>query len=379
MKIVIAGAGDVGFHLAKLLSSEEHDIVLIDCDQEVLDYAQSHVDVLTLRGDSTSIKTLREAGLKSTDLLIAATSSENVNIITAVLGKRLGAKRTVARIQKDEYLLNGIQAEFRNVGIDALISPKQLASNEICRLINEAAVTDMHEFENGKLFLIGIHLEAGSPILGASLAETAHLNPDLAFRPIAIHRDDATIIPRANTRFQADDHVYFITCKGGIDQILTNTGKKRVKIKKVMILGGSAIGLMTARQLEKQYQVKVIEKDREKCLQLAESLNNTLIINGDGGNVELLEEEGLADMDAFLALTGNSETNIISSLVARNHNVVKSIALVENTDYIHLSQRVGVDTLINRKLIAANSPETTRQRYRPSMTRWRPIPTQATF
>jgi len=355
MKIIIAGAGDVGFHLAKLLSGEAHDIVLIDTNQDVLDYAQSHVDVLTVKGDSTSLKVLLEANVKNSDLLISATSSENCNIVTAVIGKKMGAAKTIARISKTEYLSKVMTTDFQRVGIDALISPRQLAANEIFRLINEAALTDIFEFEEGKLCLIGITLDEHSVITDRSITDVSRPDGEIAFRPIAIQRGEETIIPRGATRFKVNDHIYFITRKESIDNILRLMNKKKVKIKRIMIIGGGSIGLLSARLLEKQYDVKLIEKNKDRCLILAEELNNTLVINGDGSNVELLEEEGLADMDALIAMASNSETNIISCLVAKNHNVHKTIALVENADLTQLSQTIGVDTLINRKLIAASN------------------------
>lgn len=355
MKIVIAGAGDVGFHLAKLLSKESQDIVIIDRDEEILEYAQNHMDLMTISGDSTSIKTLLNAGVKDADLLVAATQSEQVNIITAVLGKKMGAKHTVARISKNEYLLPRVRKDFENVGVDSLVSPRQLASEEIFRLINETALTDMFEFEEGKLSLIGTTIHQNSQLLGQTVESSAHFNPDNQFKIIAIQRGHETIIPRGGTSFQYNDHAYFLATKKGIEQILEINGTKKFKIRNIMIIGGSSIGYMAAKMLEKNYNVKLIEKDKERCLKLAEHLSSTLIINSDGNNVEVLEEEGLNEMDALIALTGNSETNIISCLVAKNHNVPKTIALVENIDYIHLSQDIGVDTLINRKLIAANN------------------------
>ena len=355
MKIVIAGAGDVGFHLAKLLSTEAHDIVLIDVDEDLLEYVQSHLDVLTVRGDATSIHTLIEANIKKSDLLIAATSNENTNIVTAVIGKRMGVSKTIARVNKSEYLASKVIDNFKEVGVDHLISPKQLAANEIHRLISESALTNFYQFESGKLYLVGISLDADSPVIGQSVIDTAQLNPGFIFRPIAIQRGEKTLIPRGNTLFKPNDHIYFITQNSGIEKILKITGKEKIKVKNVMIVGGGSIGFMAARLLEHDYKVKLVEIDEEKCLDLAEDLKNTMIIQGDGSNVELLEEEGLAEMDAFIALTGNSESNIISCLVASGHKVYKVISLVENTDLTNLAQRIGVDTIINRKLIAANS------------------------
>jgi trk system potassium uptake protein len=354
MKIVIAGAGEVGFHLAKLLSSQAQDIHIIDTSSDVLERAQSNLDVITVKGDSTSIKTLKAAGVRNADLLIAVTSAEQANIITAVIGKKLGAKITVARINNQEYLIESIAEDFRKIGIDFLFSPRYLASTEITRLVDEAALTALQDYEDGKLFLIGLTLNEDSPIVNKHLSETAHFNPDNQFKAIAICREHQTHIPRGDFQFRNGDQVFFITTQEGKDPILSLTGNKNRQIKKVMILGGSDLAVITAKKLERNYSVKLIEHNKDVCYELAEELNNTLVINGNGSNVELLVEEGLNDMDAFIALTDNSETNIISCLVAKNHKVQKTIALVENVDYIDISQDIGVDALINRKLIFAN-------------------------
>jgi trk system potassium uptake protein TrkA len=354
MRIIIAGAGDLGFHLAKLLAIEEQDIILIDQDNEVLERASNQMDVGTVVGSSTSIKTLEEASIAKADLLIAVTSIEETNITTAIIGKRLGAKKTIARVSNIEFLHQRDKLNLKDVGIDEIISPESLAAKEIKRLLKESALTDTFEFENGILSLIGISLEKNSELLDKTLTEAAYLNPDRDFTTVAILREDETIIPHGETRFRLDDHAYFIAEPSGINKVLDLTGKTRIDIKKIMILGGSKIGINTAKQLSKKYNIKLIERDKEKCFQLAEQLTDTMIINGDGRDLNLLKEEGIDRMDAFIALTGNSETNIISSLVAKNANVQKTIALVENMDYIHLSQSIGVDTLINKKLIAAN-------------------------
>jgi len=354
MKIIIAGAGDVGKHLAKLLAYENQDIVVIDLNQERLRQLGSQLDVSTIKGSSTSFKVLKDANVGEADLLIAVTESEEVNLATSFIAKQLGVKRTVARISNEEYLMSKETLDLRRVGIDELISPESLAAREIRRLLRIAAVTDTFEFDQGLLSLIGITIDRDSPLINHSLAETSRLNPYNSFVTVAILRDGRTIIPRGDTRIEPNDHVYFIAEPNGIDRVLDLTGKKKIEIKNIMILGGSKAAYHTARKLSTNYNVKLIERDRDKCFDLADQLPKSLIINGDGRDVEILEEEGLANMDAFLALTGDSETNIISCLVAKDKGVKKTIALVENIDYIHLSQNIGVDTMINKKLIAAN-------------------------
>jgi len=354
MRIIIAGAGDLGFHLAKLLANEEQDIVLVDMNQEVLEYASSHLDVSTVKGSSTSIAILEEAHIDKADLLIAVTSDQESNITTCMIGKKLGAKKTVARISNIEYLHQRDRCNFKDIGIDEIISPESLAAREIKRLLKESALTDTFEFEKGMLSLIGISIEENSDLLEKTLTETAYLNPDHNFTTVAVLRENNTIIPHGENRFKLNDHAYFIAQPEGIQRVMDLSGKKRFDIKNIMILGGSKVGINTAKQLSKKYKIKLIEKDKEKCFQLADELGDTMIIQGDGRNQELLKEEGLDNMDAFIAVTGNSETNIITSLVAKDSGVKKTIALVENIDYIHLSQSIGVDTLINKKLIAAN-------------------------
>lgn len=358
MKIIIAGAGEVGFHLAKLLSYESQDITLIDNNRNNLVYADTHLDIRTLKGDATSIQILKEAQVKNVDLVIGVTSSEATNITVCVLAKQLGAKRTIARISNTEFLENKEEIGFDKFGIDELISPEALAAREIELLLNQSAFDDSYEFEDGALTMIGLNLSRTATFVGKTVKEAAKIFPELHFVPIAIQRfgTQYTLIPRGDTQFKEGDQVYFITVPSGVDELYKLTGKVKQTIKNVMILGGSKIGKKTAFDLcRNNFNVKLIESNREKAFDLADELPNTLVINSDGRNVELLEEENIHDMDAFIAVTGNSETNIMSCLVAKSKSVKKTIALVENMDYFQLSHSIGIDTLINKKLLAANN------------------------
>ncbi len=354
MRIIIAGAGDVGFHLAKLLAYESHDITLIDLDADLLQTAANSLDVATVKGSSTSYSVLEDANILDVDLLIAVTASEETNITTAIISKHLGAKKTIARIRNLEYLLNKDKLDLQELGIDEVISPESLAAKEIKRLLKEAALTDSFEFDNGKLTLLGVTIDENSAFLGQKLSESTQSNPDQNFITVAILRGQETIIPRGENQYQLGDHAYFIAEPEGINKIMELSGKPRVGIKNIMILGGSKVGYHTAKTLSRKFNVKLIEKDKNKAFELADELKNVMVISGDGRDVDLLQEEGIENMDAFIAVTGNSETNIMSALVAKKHGVNKTISLVENIDYIHLSQDIGVDTMINKKLIAAN-------------------------
>ncbi len=358
MKIIIAGAGEVGFHLAKLFSYESQDITLIDTRKENLAYADSHLDIRVIKGDATSISLMQEAQVQDSDLVIGVTSSETTNITLCMLAKQLGCKRTIARISNTEFIRNKELLKFSELGIDELISPEALAAEEIQLLLNKSAFNDTYEFEDGKLTMIGVSLLKTAPFVGKMVKEAAKIFPELHFMPIALKRlgTQFTVIPRGDTVFKEGDQVYFITTSEGVDELYKLTGKKKEEIKNVMILGGSKVGFKTARDLcASRFNVKLVEKNKEKAFDLADDLPNALIINGDGRNVEVLQEESLESMDAFIAVTGNSETNIMSCLVAKSKKIKKTIALVENMDYFQLSHSIGIDTLINKKLLAANN------------------------
>jgi trk system potassium uptake protein TrkA len=355
MRIIIAGAGDVGFHLAELLSYESHDIILIDNNQDVLDYAATHLDVLALAGDSSSIDVLKKSNVERADLVLAVTTSEKNNLMTAILAKKMGARQTIARVSNEEYLVPEQREMFTTLGIDSLISPRRLAALEIQRLVNQCSFTDVFEFENGKMSVLGLTINGYSSLLNRPLADINWDTLNTGCRPMAILRGHKTIIPRGQTTMQLNDHVYFISRTTDTSKLEEVLGKKRITIGNIMIIGGTGLAFDTAKLLEKDYNVTLVSPNKERCKFLAEHLSDTLVINGEASNIDLLEEEGLNRMDAFIALSPNSETNIITSLTAKNHGVFKTIAQVENKEYVHISQNIGVDTLINKKLIAANN------------------------
>lgn len=358
MKIIIAGAGEVGFHLAKLLSYESQEITLIDPNKTSLAYADTHLDIRVIKGDATSIAVLKDARVDNCDLFIAVTSSETTNITVCVLAKQLGSKKTIARISNTEFINHKEEVGFTKFGIDELISPEALAASEIELSLKQSSFNESYEFEGGALTMAGLTLSRSASFVGKTVKEAAEIFPELHFVPIAIQRfgTQFTIIPRGDTKFKRGDTVVFITSEGGGDELCRLTGKVNRTIKNVMILGGSLIGFKTARDLSnKDFNVKLIEENRDRAFDLAEQLTKVLVINSDGRNVDLLDEENIADMDAFVAVGSNSETNIMSCLVAKSKGVKKTIALVENMDYFELSHSIGIDTLINKKLLAANN------------------------
>ncbi|MGA1226748.1 MAG: Trk system potassium transporter TrkA [Tamlana sp.] len=358
MKIIIAGAGEVGFHLAKLLSYESQEITLIDIDKDSLAYADTHLDIKVIRGDATSIGILKDAKVEGSDLFIAVTASETTNITGCVLAKQLGSKKTIARITNTEFIHHKDEVGFTKFGIDELISPESLAASEIELSLKQSSFNDTYEFEQGALTMVGLTLSRSASFVGKTVKEAAKIFPEIHFVPIAIQRfgTQYTLIPRGDTEFKRGDNVVFITSEGGGEELCRLTGKSNREIKDVMILGGSQIGFKSARDLcEKGFNIKLLVENKERAFDIADDLPNVLVIHSDGRNVDLLDEENISDMDAFIAVGGNSETNIMSCLVAKSKGVKKTVALVENMDYFELSHSVGIETLINKKLLAANN------------------------
>jgi len=355
MRIIIAGMGDVGYHLAKELSQDEHDIIAIDQNQQRLSYTDSMTDVLTITGSSTSVGILNEAKVDKADLFVGVTSSEEVNVTSAILAKKLGAKKTIARIANAEYTAPETEEKFAELGIDFMIYPEELAAQETFNLINRTAATDVMEFEGGKISVIGLRLDRNAPIIRKTVSEIAYEYQNFDFRIVALHRNFRTIIPMGKDKFLPNDQVFIITKPEGIEMVLKLAGKENIDFNNIMILGGSKIGRRVAKLLSDKMKVKLIESDEDKSLALADDLQNTLVIKGDGRDIDLLAQEGIIDVDAYIAVTDDAETNIISCLMAKHLGVKKAIALVDKADYIPLTQTIGLDSLINKKLLAANN------------------------
>jgi trk system potassium uptake protein TrkA len=309
---------------------------------------------MTRAGSSTSISLLIDCDIRHTDLLIAVATSEETNITTSILGKKLGAAKTIARIDNQEYLFPKYADYFTSLGVDYMIYPEKIASRELVGLLEQTGSTDLVSFDGGKLTLFAIKLEEDAPIINKTLLETAKMLKNQDYRAVAITRNGKTIIPRGDDLFLANDVIYVISNQEGIRDMMQYSGKEKIDINNIMILGGSRIGMLTAKEIGNHQNVKLIELDREKSYRLSNYLNNTLVINGDGRDMNLLIEEGLKNMDAFIAVTGDSETNILSCVLANRLGVKKTIAEVENIDYIALAENMGIDTIINKKIITAS-------------------------
>ena len=353
MKIIVAGAGEVGTHLAKLLSRENHDIVLMDPNEERLRFTNSNLDIMPVEGNPTSIHDLRKAGVKKADLFIAVTPEEATNITACMLATNLGAVKTLARINNYEYLQPSNSEFFRTLGVDSLIYPERLAAEEIQSSIERPWARQWWELCDGELILVGIKVRDSALIVGKRLYEIP--KEDKKYHIVAIKRDNETIIPRGNDEIKANDLVYFTITKDNIDVLQKHTGKEDIDVRKVIIMGGSRIALKTAEYLPSHLRIKLLEQDKERSYKIAEQVGgNVLVINGDGRDAELLTQENIKDCDAFIALTGNSETNILACLAAKRFGVPKTVAQVENIDYITMAEKMDIGTVINKKLIAAS-------------------------
>lgn len=354
MKIVIAGAGDMGTHLAKMLSGNGHDITVADVDPKALAEVGSLVDVETTEGDTTQFSVLRKAGVRRCDLFIAVRSVENDNILSAVMAKQLGARKAIARVDSNEYLEPNSKEIFIDMGIDYLFYPEQIAAREVINLLGHTSTTEYVDFAAGKLTLLAFKLELTSPLLGRKITDEG-MDEDVDYRTVAVVRGSRTFIPQAEDRFEEDDMVYIIARHNAAQSVVELSGSSQVDIRNMMILGGSRIGVRIANELQNKVNIKLVDYNADKAYRLAEMLDKTLIINEDGRDTEAMIEEDMSGMDAFVAVTGRSETNILAAMLAKRMGVKKVIAEVENINYISLAESIGVDTIINKKLVTASN------------------------
>lgn len=354
MNIIIAGDGEVGFYLAKSLNELNHNITVVDPNLELLKRLESDSDLLTIVGSSTSPQVLEAANVSDCDLFLAVLHDESINLMSCVLAKKLKAKKTVARITNAELLSPKHKDMFRDLGVDEMVCPERIAAKEITNLLNNTVATEFFDFSGGLLTMYLIRLEADSPVINHSMQEVLQTYSTLHVRIVALLRNGMTVIPHNDTVFQQGDLAYLISKPNQLEPIKRLSGKKEVAVKKAMIVGAGRIGRYAASTLEDRMNITLFEESRPRCEDAAALLRNTLIINGDATDIELLKEEGLQNTDAFIAVTDSSETNVLTCLHAKRLGVGRTIALVENTGFISISQDIGIDTIINKKLITAS-------------------------
>jgi trk system potassium uptake protein TrkA len=358
LKIIIIGAGEIGYDLASVLSKEKHDVIVLDREKECLTKASETLDVLVKEGNATSANDLNKAGVSQADIVIAVTSVDEVNMIASMISKKLGAKMVIARVRNDEFSHQSSPLKATDLGIDVMINPELSAAQEIAQLLKRSAASDVINLAEDMMQLIGIRLDRNAPLIGKSLIEYASENEDIKFRVVAIARRGRTLMPRGPMKLQTFDQIFILAKTQDIPAIIETTGKSEANLNRIMIAGGSGIGTTIARILcgdpKKDWSVKLIEPDYERAEELAIELKNAMVLHGNPTDPDLLASEGITDMDAFIAVTDDEESNIISCLMAKHLDVKKTVALVSKPDFIPLAQTIGLDAVVNKKVAASN-------------------------
>lgn len=355
MKIIIAGAYAIGTYLAQLLSRNDQDIVLIDEDEERLNSVSSDYDLMTIHASPSSIKALKDAGVGHADLYIGVTPDENMNMNSSIIAKALGAKKTVAKVNNYEFIDPEPKAFLAKVGVDSLIYPENLAAYDIVNGLKMSWVRQRWDVHNGALIMLGIKLRETCEILNEPLKDLC--KPESPYHIVAVKRGDETIIPRGDDVLKIYDMAYFMTTRNYVPYVRKLVGKEHyVDVKNVMIMGGGNTAIRAVQMIPEYMNAKIIEADEKRCEQINELIDTDkiMVLNGDGRDIPLLVEEGIKNTQAFVALTGNAETNILACLTAKRMGVRKTIAMVENMDYVKMAESLDIGTIINRKAIAAS-------------------------
>ena len=355
MKIIIAGAYAIGTHLAQLLSRNNEDTVLIDSDEERLASISSEYDLMTVHASTSKIQTLKDAGVSGADLFIAVTRDENLNMNACMLAKALGAKRTVAKVDNFEYIDPKLDGFFEKVGISSRIYPENLAARDIANGLKMSWVRQRWDVHDGALVMLGIKLRETCEILNEPLKDLC--KPESPYHIVAIKRGDETIIPRGDDVLKIYDLAYFMTTRNYIPYIRKIVGKEHyVDVKNVMIMGGGATAVRATELMPEYMNAKIIELDEARCQKLNELVDTdrVMVINGDGRDLSLLNEEGIKNTQAFVALTGHAETNILACMTAKRLGVRKTVAMVENLDYVSMAESLDIGTIVNKKALAAS-------------------------
>ncbi|UCG51342.1 MAG: Trk system potassium transporter TrkA [Candidatus Latescibacterota bacterium] len=355
MKILIVGAGDIGFQLSKQLSQDKHDITMVEADPQKVRRAREQLDAIVIEGRGESLRGLKEADIDHTDILAAMTDSDGVNLIACMYAKKLGVRGAIARVRNPELADEECILESDQLGADLIIHPERETANAIVRLLRQSSATDIVEFADGKIELLGIRLEADSPLLGIRLVDLARQYGNPPMRIVAITRYQDTVIPKGDSKLHAGDQIFIVCDPDYVSEFLRISGKTNVRIENIMILGGGLIGQFVASTLGKSANVKIIESSEAKSEEIADILPHTLIIHGDGTDIDLLATEGIVDMDAFIAVTGHDETNIITTLVAGHMLVPRTIGLVNKVEYLPITTKIGMDAVVSKQLLTVNA------------------------
>lgn len=357
MKILVIGGGEVGFHLAGELVRENHDVLVVESDPERLQHITKSLDVMTIDGDGTGQKVLEEAGIRSVDMLVAVTNSDEGNILACMIAREFGVKTKIARVRDHELSTKDSVLAPERIGIDLMIHPEMETANEIIRLIRHPAATDVMEFFDGQVVLLGLRVIPESPVVGQTLIELGRQFVDLPYRVVAISRGKETLIPKGSHRIEDDDLIYVITQRG-VEQEVVNLVKTELQITRdLLILGASRVGQLLAEGLQNDHNitVKLVDSNPDKAQRMADRLKDTMVVEADGRDIDVIASEGLIDMDAFVACTDDDETNIVTSLVARHLGVRSVITLVEKKFYLPIIKAIGLEIGVNKHILTSNA------------------------
>jgi trk system potassium uptake protein TrkA len=356
MRVLIVGAGEVGFHLAERLSQESQDVVVIESDPERADFAGKQLDVMTVVGNGASLPVLEKAGVKGARILLAVTSQDEVNLISCLAASRMGVEYTIARVSNPEYYQRGSVLSREALGIDLLINPERECAFETYQLLQSAAATDVAQFADGRVQLLGVRVREGAPVAGRTLAQIGQDLHGLHYVTAALVRDGRTVIPRGDDRIEAGDQIYILAPTSEVQSIPPLAGYERFTLRRVMIAGGSAEGEYLAELLEQHgIECTILDHDRRRCLELAERLPRSLVLHADATDLELLEMEGVAGIDGFVACTGQDETNMLASLLAKSVGARKVVSLIHKFDYLPIVPKVGIDAAVSPRMSTVNA------------------------
>lgn len=355
MRILIIGAGDIGIQLCRRLVHGRADVTMVESDPACAQHAREHVDAIVIEGHGASAHILHNAGITETDLVAAMTDNDEVNLLACRVAKNAGVETTIARVRNPEFMSPDYPLSHEDLGVDHFIHPEKETADMVVRLIKQSSTTDIIEFEDGEVQLVGVRLDESSPLLRKPLIDLVREHGNPPMRVVAIERKQATMIPSGEDTLNPGDHIFVVCDPAYVPQFIELTGKKNVNIDDVMILGGGLIGQFTASAFGAKKSVKIVESNKEKSRKIALTLPDTLIIQGDGTDFDLMAIEGLQDMDAFVAVTGDDETNIISTLLARHLKVPRTIALVNKVEYLPITPGIGMDAVVSKQLLTVNA------------------------
>jgi len=355
MRIVIIGAGEVGFHVAKALSQEDHDITVIDIDSVKCKRASESLDVIVIEGNGASPRNLSEANVQEADYVLCLTRVDEVNLIASQQAKELGAKKVIARLRNQQYTTRDSIIKPEKFGIDHVIHPEREACREIVKLVHHSYATQVMEFEGGRMQTIGIRLDESSPVMGKTVREICDEDRDFRFGIVTVIRAGESRVPWSDFVFEKDDIAYFIVKKEHLYSLMYMLGKEATETHSVVILGGSKIGRSIAEELQSELSVRLIEEKREKAEWLASNLKQTMVLHGDGTDVELLKAENIDEADSFISVTESEQTNLLSGMLAHHLGVKQTVIHLSTTEYMPIVQEIGLGAVISKNMSTVNS------------------------